>query len=298
MLLFSNSEIACQFWCLVCEIAKCMITKVLAVVVTYYPDEELLTKNIQAFIHDVDKVLIWENTPELKKIRYRFIQHKKIEYCGDGINSIARALNYAWRYAEENRYDYLLTMDQDSLFQDFPSYKNTVLAHCPGKDAIYGPNYSDKPIDPIQEKHYTITSGMMLPVSVLNAVGGYDEFFAVDGLDMDLCLKARQKGIKTYVIRDSIIKHKFGNPISASFWGHKVLYSSYPPKRLYNIYKTHILLIRKYKSDELKNEFCFICLRKMPRNVILFEKEKVSKLWAILKGIVVGSFLRIDRGKI
>ena len=269
--------------------------RILAVVVTYYPDEELLTKNIQAFINDVDKVLIWENTPESEKLNYRFVQHEKIEYYGDGVNSIARALNYAWRYAKENGYDYLLTMDQDSLFLDFPSYKNTVMTNCLGHDAIWGPNYSHKPIDPIQEKHYTITSGMMLPVSVLDAVGGYDEFFSVDGLDMDLCLKAREKGIKTYVIRDSILKHKFGNPVAASFFGHKVFYTSYPPKRLYNIYRTHILLIRKYKSDELKKEFGFICLRKMPRNVILFEKEKVSKLWAILKGIVVGLFLRIDR---
>jgi len=274
------------------------MTKILAVVVTYYPDEELLTKNIQAFVNDVDKVLIWENTPESEKLNYRFIQHEKIEYRGDGVNSIARALNYAWRYAKENGYDYLLTMDQDSLFLDFPSYKKTVMANCIGQDAIYGPNYSYKPIDPIQEKHYTITSGMMLPVSVLDAVGGYDEFFTVDGLDMDLCLKAREKGIKTYVIRDCILKHKFGNSVSASLWGHIVLYASYPPKRLYNIYKTHIFLIRKYKSDELKKEFCFICLRKTPRNVILFEKEKVSKLWAILKGIIVGLSLQIDRGKI
>lgn len=80
------------------------MTKILAVVVTYYPDEELLTKNIQAFVNDVDKVLIWENTPESEKLNYRFIQNEKIEYRGDGVNSIARALNYAWRYAKEKGY--------------------------------------------------------------------------------------------------------------------------------------------------------------------------------------------------
>lgn len=194
--------------------------RILAIVVTYYPDEELLTKNIQAFVNELDKVLIWENTPEKEKLKYRFVQHEKIEYCGDGANSIARALNYAWRYARQNDYDYLLTMDQDSLFLDFPSYKKTVLENSLSQDAIYGPNFSRKPIDPIQEKHYTITSGMMLPVTVLDAVGGYDEFFAVDGLDLDLCLRARQIGIRTYVIRDSTLKHKFGKPVTVSFFGH------------------------------------------------------------------------------
>ena len=35
----------------------------------------------------------------------------------------------------------------------------------------------------------------MLPVSTIAAVGGYDEFFAIDGLDIEFCLRARQKGI-------------------------------------------------------------------------------------------------------
>ena len=69
--------------------------KILAIVVTYFPEKELLEKNISAFINDVDRVLIWENTPDEKKLEYRFIDNSKIEYCGDGINSISHALNYA-----------------------------------------------------------------------------------------------------------------------------------------------------------------------------------------------------------
>ena len=89
--------------------------KILAIVVTYYPEKNLLKKNINAFIEYVDKVLIWENTPESEKLSFRFIHDEKIEYCGDGINSISHALNYGWKYAKRNGYDYLLTMDQDSI---------------------------------------------------------------------------------------------------------------------------------------------------------------------------------------
>ena len=63
--------------------------KILAIVVTYFPDKELLEKNIAAYVNDVDRVLIWENTPHEKKCEYRFINHEKVEYCGDGVNSIA-----------------------------------------------------------------------------------------------------------------------------------------------------------------------------------------------------------------
>ena len=101
--------------------------KILAIVVTYYPERDLLEKNISAYIEYVDKVLIWENTPEEYKLQYRFVEHKKVEYCGDGINSISHALNHAWKYAIENGYDYLLTMDQDSLWADFSSFLNNTI---------------------------------------------------------------------------------------------------------------------------------------------------------------------------
>ena len=47
-----------------------MEMRILAIVVTYYPEKELLKKNISAFIDHVDKVLIWENTPEQEKLNY------------------------------------------------------------------------------------------------------------------------------------------------------------------------------------------------------------------------------------
>ena len=34
---------------------------ILAIVVTYFPEEKLLKENVNAFIDSVDKVLIWEN---------------------------------------------------------------------------------------------------------------------------------------------------------------------------------------------------------------------------------------------
>ena len=93
--------------------------KILAIVVTYYPERELLEKSISAFIEDVDSVLIWENTPAKDKLSYRFIRHEKVEYCGDGTNSISHALNFAWQKARMSGYDYVLTMDQDSVWDDF-----------------------------------------------------------------------------------------------------------------------------------------------------------------------------------
>ena len=117
--------------------------RILAVVVTYYPEEDLLKNNIAAFIDEVDKVLIWENTPDVEKLQYRYIDNSKVEYCGDSVNSISRGLNYAWRYAQKEKYDYLLTMDQDSVFLNFQVLKEYALKN-KDKHIILGPWYSKK----------------------------------------------------------------------------------------------------------------------------------------------------------
>ena len=62
--------------------------KILAIVVTYYPEKDLLVRNIRAFIEHVDKVLIWENTPSPDKLQYRYFTHEKVEYYGDGVKSV------------------------------------------------------------------------------------------------------------------------------------------------------------------------------------------------------------------
>ena len=55
-----------------------MSVKIVSVIVTFYPEKELLQANISRFIDYVDKVLIWENTPEPHKRSYRFLFNDKM----------------------------------------------------------------------------------------------------------------------------------------------------------------------------------------------------------------------------
>ena len=70
---------------------------VLAVIVTYNPDRELLHKNLDAFVDDVDRLLIWDNTPGTTgHDLYREFDQNKIVYIGKGNNcGISKALNFA-----------------------------------------------------------------------------------------------------------------------------------------------------------------------------------------------------------
>ena len=273
--------------------------KILAIVVTYYPEESLLKKNINTFIDHVDKVLIWENTPESEKLSFRFIHDERIEYCGDGVNSISHALNYAWHYAKRSGYDHLLTMDQDSVFENFQYFKRYGEEHL-GEKVLLGPCYNSDSC--VQRKNNTatktetlLTSGTLLNITVLDELGGYDEQLAIDGIDTDLCLRANRMGIYSYRVENCNLIHRLGKPQVKHLFGKQFLLSSYSAKRLESILKTHIYLIRKHKnmSKEVRKYIIRHYIVERIRDIVLFEDDKFKKITYMIKGIVKGLLVKI-----
>ena len=275
--------------------------KILAIVVTYYPQKDLLERNITAFIDEVDKLLIWENTPEVRKKEFRYIDHPKVEYCGDGVNSISHALNYAWHVAVEGGYGYLLTMDQDSVFVNFNHFVESTVQNKQSPAGIWTPWFIDNPTQKnscqqlFTEFLIGITSGMLQSVHIINKLGGWNESFFIDGVDTDYCLHGQRLGVKTYRVGGSYLIHRIGNPEKVSFRGRQTTVLNYSARRYYSIFRTHVLLTRMYKEQE---EF-----KPMPfwlpqiKRIALLEKQGIKKLFYILAGIVMGYLCRIpNRG--
>ena len=263
--------------------------RILAIVVTYYPERDLLVENVGALIGYVDKVLIWENTPAPDKTDYRFVTDEKVLYYGDGINSISRALNYAWEYANENGFDYLLTMDQDSRFENFDFYvARTVLA----KDApagIWTPQMNGETVtEDYEEIDIPITSGMLASVDVVNSIGGWNEKYTIASVDDEFFLQAHLRGIKKWKVKGAKLVHRLGTPRVVRVFGHELVLRNYSPQRLHDIYRNNIILIRRYpKIDYLKNNFLHYWLKAIVL-VFLFEEQRFRKTWCILKGIAAG----------
>ena len=93
--------------------------RLLAVVVLYHPGKDL-AGNIDSYLSQVDKLLLWDNTPGdgQERLPLPDISHpERLEYRGCGRNvGISAALNDAVAYAREYGYTHLLTLDQDSFF--------------------------------------------------------------------------------------------------------------------------------------------------------------------------------------
>ena len=171
--------------------------KMLGVVTLYNPDPQVAAANILRYLSFLDKLIIWDNSPikanlkhhifaSLQNASKRDIYVERIEWRGNGENlCIAPAINFAWHYAEENGFDLLLIMDQDSQWNSFKEYRKQVECYWKeGKKWVFTPyfkGYEFSPEDgPVRQLRVFINSGTIIPTEILTKVGGADERLPLD----------------------------------------------------------------------------------------------------------------------
>ena len=216
-----------------------------ACVIAYYPDEQLLRKNVACYREFAEKVFIWQNTPMRDRHELDSLGDN-VEWLGEADNvGISRALNAVLRRCQEAGIDYLLTMDQDSQFVDFSYFLHQIESQLPAERILsFAPVTPGESAAPgcFEPKNYVITSGSMVNVPLALSIGGYREDFLVDGIDMDFCFKAHQAGLQTVMVGGAELSHRFGETVKV---GDKEIVS-YPPKRLYAIVKSQWMLWADY----------------------------------------------------
>ncbi|NDV64972.1 hypothetical protein [Bacteroides sp. 224] len=275
--------------------------KLLAVVITYYPDLALLRENILKYIDFVDKLVIWENTPVFEREKYsiHFADYEnKIMYKGTMKNEgIAYPLNVIAKWGIEKGYSHLLTMDQDSLFNDFRKYiytvgqnvdQNNPMCYTPNPNNRFPKNGNIFYLDPI-------TSGAIYDLRIFSVVGFFKEQYFIDAIDTEFCYRCHINDVKTLLISDSLIIQRFGDTSKTKFGIYISNYSSF---RIYYIIRNHIFLWREYSHimpKDKKKWFFYSVLLKWPFKILLLEKNKKVKIESYLKGLLVGLFTRIER---
>lgn len=268
--------------------------KILAVVVVYFPEVEGVTKNILRYIDCVDELIIWNNTPGNNvKFNFKFDVEKKITYLGEGVNKgIAYPLNKAREIVmnESLGFTHLLTMDQDSEWDNFEIYKTNIDQNN-DNNVIYSPNINRElpGTDDFIDVKICITSGAVFPLKVLNTLGEFNEKYSVDCVDYDFCFKANNNNIKILKITGSHLHQAYGKPLLSKYFNIKS--DVYSHKRLFFIVRNHILLWRDYPKN-LDYRFIRMSLKNYVFGkiikIILMEEDKFRKIWYIIKGLYAG----------
>lgn len=268
--------------------------KLLAVVITYYPKIEQAILNIKQYIDEIDLLIIWENTPEEDRVsHYIYIpEYKdKILYQSTGKNEgIAYALNQTVYWAIDNKYTHILTMDQDSYWENFDEYKNTVAIYL-GKYKIFSPNINHviDQSESIMEIKASITSGSVYDLDLFKEIGFFREDYFIDAVDTEFSYRAFRNSYPTVCITNAHLKQQFGDPIKC--YGIKT--SNYSAFRTYYIVRNHIWLWREYPDIISKELRCVILgnyiIIKMVQ-ILLVENDKINKMKSLMKGVYKGIF--------
>lgn len=265
--------------------------KLCAIVVTYYPVIDKAVKNILRYISYVDHLIIWENTPDPDKKNHQINIPEfnyKISYMSTGENvGISFALNKAVNWAVGNDYTHLLTMDQDSYWENFKEYLDFIKVK-ENEIAYFAPLVNRKStISP----GLFITSGMIVNLQIYNLIGKYCTSFKIDVIDHEFCVRAMNNGISYYEDISSNLVQTFGHSRRTRIFGKEIGWAEYNAYRLEHISRNYIAVLRKYRTPFLyKFNIIKIWVIYPICRIILFEDNKYEKLKAIIKGTISGLF--------
>lgn len=274
--------------------------RLLAVVTLYHPTVQSLAQNIQSYLSSVDGLLVCDNSPLEEQVQEHLLallpSSEKIVWHGDGTNRcIAPAINRAWRMMQAEGYDLLLIMDQDSRWTDFQAYRTAaeqafaerseagaVAPYVPGTDT-WAATADFQPV------RFIINSGTILSLNALNAIGGADEAFPLDGLDMDLSIRLQKAGLQLLCLTRHQLNHSLGQP-RRSKWlplGTR----DYGTARTYSITRSHVLYLRRHFGWLTWAERWKVVKEAViykPITILLMEEEKLARMRSYLKGLIHG----------
>lgn len=235
--------------------------KAAAAVILYHFDEKEI-RNIQTYYPFVDKLYVFDNTETASPLSAAFTAMPKLEYYHDAENKgIARRLNAAATLARKDGFEWLLTMDQDSSFDEeaLVNYLQCV-ENYPAKEkvAMFGILYERHRVSlPVQvakpvDTASLITSGALINLALFEPIGGFDEALFIDHVDHEYCLRARTKGYSTILLENICLNHEMGKEVFRSSIKTLFLVKKkkrlHSPLRCYYMYRNLLYLEEKYKK--------------------------------------------------
>lgn len=277
--------------------------KVAAGIVLYNPDIKRLNSNINAIASQVDEIILFDNGSNNIEQVSNYLKHKIINYKLLKSNTnlgIAGALNKVCKFAIEQGYNWILTLDQDTVvykdlivkYMKYISLPNIGQLSCVYKDRNSA-KLKDKISADVAEVKECITSGALLNLKALEDVGGFDEKMFIDYVDFDLCYSLREKEYKTYRINYIGMLHEIGNITTVKFFNKKIEIFNQSTFRHYYRCRNFFLFVKRYKLCTLSYAL-YIQFKELIK-VILYENHKFPKVKVMIKGIHDGMKMNIAR---
>ena len=280
-----------------------MGNNICAIIVSYNCDEEILSC-IDGIKDQVSCIVVVDNGSNsdakviLKKIEDEGI---KVIYNTNNMG-IANALNQGVRYAESKEFNWVITLDQDSIATK-DMVKNMLEVYDDLSDGMKKVVFSIVP-EHVEQKVFEgaqaqvgkseiksnevltdITSGNLLKTDIFHKIGYYNEVMFIDCIDHEFCMRLCKSGYKMIKVYNAILLHNLGEVRIKKVLSKTMYSTNHSAVRRYYITRNRHYIWNLYGSDFtdwVKNDkkAAFMDFIK----IIFFEKDKLLKVKMIIKG--------------
>ena len=273
--------------------------RILTTIVTFNPDISSLTKNLDKISRQVDAVLLFDNNSNnQEEIKNKSFAQNVKAFFNSQNQGLPINYNRAIQYGLKNGFDYLLILDQDSVFDDnfLTEYRKNIfdnsiclvplLVH---SNKNYNDSYSTRTKGETESILRSINSGTLLNLKALPVQLRFDEDLFIDCVDFDFFEKIRKLDFKVLRVNSAKLHISLGN---ISRIGPFFLYN-YSPFRLEKQTRDRVIFLRKHPISAF-SLWLFLFTIFCDTKAVLFEKKRIRKIKAIAKGFKEGLFFRMS----
>lgn len=263
---------------------------IIGVVVWFHPGKPELTA-LEWYRKDLEHVIIVDNSETDNHTLVDGLEN--VHYIALGENKgIAAALNVGCREAQRMGAEWVLTMDQDSLWNQHTLSQYIAEASryeefekvgifAPFHDCDGHPQTHKRP-GRFQELRIIMCSGNLLRLQAWQEVGGFREDFFIDSVDDEICCHMRQKGWRIIRTNEILLTHSLGNGVQIVKIIHHP-YTSHAAWRYYYIARN--MLWMKHMYPEMAPYYGKYLRKELKRLVLYDWDDKRNKIRNYIRGL-------------
>lgn len=267
---------------------------IIAGIVLFNPDKDILIDNINTIFEQVDRVILIDNgSPIDLSWLNEHIYKKNVSIIHNTTNmGIAYALNQIMQYGVNQKAEWVLTLDQDSvcpsdlieLYMPYTRLKDAAILSPVIKDRNNESDFIESK-EGITEIKRCITSASFNNVAVWKAIGGFNDDLFIDYVDFEYCCRAREFGYKIFRVNNAILLHRLGNMETHDIPNKTIHVTNHSASRKYYYSRNACCCHRWHKKEYPLSKLTYHLLA-LTVKTIFFEDEKIKKLGSIVKGIM------------
>lgn len=145
----------------------------------------------------------------------------------------------------------------------------------------------------LQRVAFVINSMSLWRMAALQRIGAYNEWLGVDHIDTEYCLRAQRLGLAVYLHGDFEFAQSIGQRHAYRLLGRTLQSGGHSSARRYLIARNTCRLSRAWLLRE--PAFAALCLARLGYEaigIVLAERQRLSKLGALVRGGLAGLFAR------